>query len=154
MGAPYWDPGARGAIIGLTRGVGRAHLARAALEAIAYQTRDVVDAMIADGGLPIRELRIDGGAAANNFLAQFQSDILGAPVQRPVNLEATAMGSAYLAGLATGFWKSVEEVGQLWKADRTFSPRMNLETRVELYRGWTRAVSRVRSEDGAAPILV
>ncbi|HLZ10468.1 MAG TPA: glycerol kinase GlpK, partial [Chloroflexota bacterium] len=154
LGAPYWDPGARGAILGLTRGVGRAHLARAALEAVAYQTRDVVDAMTADGGLPLRELRIDGGAAANNFLAQFQSDILNIPVLRPMNLETTAMGSAYLAGLATGFWDSVDEVGQLWEADRAFTPRMDQPTRAELYRGWSRAVSRVRSEGEATPTPV
>jgi glycerol kinase len=147
LGAPYWDPNARGAIVGLTRGVGRAHLVRAALEAIAYQTRDVVDAMVADGGLSIRELRIDGGAAANNFLAQFTSDILDAPVLRPTNTETTAMGSAYLAGLTTGFWTSVEEIDRLWRVDRRFSPDMTSDTRSTLYQGWQRAVGRVQAED-------
>ena len=146
LGAPYWDPNARGAIVGLTRGVGRGHLARAALEAIAYQTRDVVDAMVADGGLTIRELRIDGGAAANNFLAQFQSDILGAPVLRPTNTETTAMGSAYLAGLATGFWGSAAEIDRLWQVDRRFTPEMSPDRRRQLYSGWQEAVGRVRTE--------
>jgi glycerol kinase len=146
LGAPYWDPAARGAIIGLTRGVGRAHVARAALESIAYQTRDVVDAMAADREGPILELRIDGGAAANNFLAQFQSDILGAPVIRPTNLETTAMGAAYLAGLATGFWSSSQEIAALWSVDRRFEPQLSAVTRDHLYAGWSRAVARVRSD--------
>src|SRR6185369_8475062 len=106
LGAPHWDAGARGALIGLTRGVTRAHVVRATLESLAYQTRDVVDAMAADAGEPLRALRVDGGAAANGFLMQFQADVLGVPVDRPRVVETTAMGAAFLAGLATGFWKS------------------------------------------------
>jgi glycerol kinase len=145
LGAPYWDDRARGAIIGLTRGVGRAHLARAALESMAYQVRDVVDAMAADGANPAGELRIDGGAAANDFLAQFQSDLLGAPVVRPVVTETTALGAGFLAGLAVGVWSSTEEIGRRWRAERRFEPRLTLTERESLYAGWRRAVERVSS---------
>jgi glycerol kinase len=144
LGAPYWDAGARGAIVGLTRGIGRAHLARAALEAIAYQTRDVVDAMAADTGRAPPELRIDGGAAANDFLAQFQADVLGIPVVRPRITETTALGAAYLAGLATGVWSGADELSALWRIDRRFEPRLGPDERETLYRGWKEAVARVR----------
>lgn len=144
LGAPYWDAYARGTLVGITRGTGRAHLARAALEAIAYQTRDVLDAMASDSGLHLQNLRVDGGAARNNFLLQFQADILNRPVQRPVNVETTAMGAAYLAGLATGVWNGRAELRARWKASQAFAPTMEEERRVELYRGWTRAVERSR----------
>ena len=142
LGAPYWDPYARGAILGLTRGTTRAHLARAALEAICYQTRDVAAAMTADAGAPLRALRVDGGAVANNLLCQLQADILGTPVQRPMVTETTALGAAYLAGLATGVWGSQEEIAAQWREDRTFSPRMPAKERDRLYAGWQKAVRR------------
>ena len=145
LGAPYWDTGARGALIGLTRGTERAHLARAALEAIAYQTRDVVDAMAADAGIASSELRIDGGAAANDFLAQFQADILGTSVVRPRLTETTGLGAAYLAGLAVGFWSSHHELAALWQIDRRFRPTLPPARREALYLGWCQAVARVRS---------
>jgi glycerol kinase len=143
LGAPYWDADARGAIIGLTRGSGRAHLARAALEAIAYQTRDVVDAMAADAGRALAEVRVDGGAAANDFLIQFQADILGVPVVRPRITETTGLGAAYLSGLATGVWGSTDEIARLWQADRRFDPALEPDQRDALYAGWRRAVARV-----------
>jgi glycerol kinase len=145
LGAPYWDADARGALIGLTRGVGKAHLARAALESIAYQTRDVVDAMGIDAGQAASELRIDGGAAVNDFLAQFQADILGTSVVRPRQTETTALGAAYLAGLAARVWSTTNEIARLWQADRRFTPTMTDRLRTTLYQGWQRAVSRVRS---------
>jgi glycerol kinase len=148
LGAPHWDAAARGALVGLTRGVTRAHVVRAALEAIAFQTRDVVGAMEADAGEPLRALRVDGGAAANDFLMQFQADILGVPVDRPRVVETTAMGAAFLAGLATGFWRSHADLGRACRIDRRFRPRMKPEARDALYRGWREAVARVRS--GAA----
>lgn len=142
LGAPYWDAYARGTLIGLTRGTGRAHLARAALEAIAYQTRDVLGAMVADAELDLTSLRVDGGASANNFLLQFQADMLGCAVQRPANVETTAMGAAYLAGLATGLWSDKGELQSRWQAARTFTPTM-AESEVErLYAGWREAVRR------------
>lgn len=144
LGAPYWDQQARGAIVGLTRGVGRAHLARAALEAIAYQTRDVVDAMAADAGETAGDLRIDGGAAGNDFLAQFQADLLGKPVVRPLITETTAMGAAYLAGLAVGIWHSTADLLALWQVERRFEPTMSEEQRQTLYAGWQRAVASTR----------
>lgn len=144
LGAPYWDAYARGTLVGMTRGTGRAHIARAALEAIAYQTRDVLDAMVRDSGLQLQSLRVDGGAARNNFLLQFQADMLGRPVQRPVNVETTAMGAAYLAGLATGVWQNRAELQQRWKASQAFAPDMAEERRARLYAGWTRAVERSR----------
>jgi glycerol kinase len=145
LGAPYWDPEARGALVGLTRGATRAHVVRAALEALAYQTRDVADAMVGAAGAPLAALRADGGAAANNFLMQFQADILGVPVDRPHVVETTAMGAAFLAGLAVGFWRSASELTQARRVDRRFRPRMAAETRDALYRGWQEAVARVRS---------
>ncbi|PZN13554.1 MAG: glycerol kinase [Bacillota bacterium] len=145
LGAPYWDPYARGTIVGITRGTGRAHLARAALESIAYQTRDVLSAMEADSGLALSALRVDGGAVVNNFLMQFQADILGVPVDRPVVNETTALGAAYLAGLAVGFWKNRDEIEQFWQRDRRFEPAMDEATRERLYAGWKRAVERARA---------
>ncbi|MDE2774722.1 MAG: glycerol kinase GlpK [Chloroflexota bacterium] len=144
LGAPYWDQYARGTIVGLTRGSGRAHIVRATLESIAYQTRDVVSAMTADSGLALEGLRVDGGAVVNNFLMQFQADILGVPVQRPAITETTALGAAYLAGLATGFWTSQAEIAGQWQLERTFEPAMSIDQRESLYRGWQRAVERAR----------
>jgi glycerol kinase len=144
LGAPYWDQYARGALVGLTRGSGRAQIARAALESIAYQVRDVVDAMAAEANLPPSEIRMDGGAAVNNFLCQFQADVLGSPAVRPRVTETTALGAAYLAGLAVGYWASREEIAELWAADRRFEPRMGADERQRLYRGWQRAVGRAK----------
>jgi glycerol kinase len=145
LGAPYWDAEARGAITGLTRGVTRHHIVRAALASLAYQTRDVVDAMAADAGTPLAMLRVDGGAAANDFLMQFQSDMLGVPVERPKIVETTAMGAAALAGLGVGFWTSPKELGQARQLDRRFKPKMPVAERDALHRGWRAAVARVRS---------
>ncbi len=142
LGAPHWDMYARGAILGLTRGTTRAHLVRAALEAIAYQTREVLDAAASDAGLALTELRVDGGATANDLLMQFQADILGTPVVRPVVKESTALGAAYLAGLAVGYWASRDEIAANWAADRRFLPRMDEKEREHLYAGWRRAVAR------------
>lgn len=144
LGAPYWDMSARGAIVGLTRGATRAHLARAALEAMAYQTRDVVECMEKDSGIKAKELRVDGGATRNDFLCQFQADILGLPVVRPVITETTALGAAYLAGLAVGFWKSKREIATQWQVEKRFEPRMKKSEREQLYEGWREAVARVR----------
>jgi len=144
LGAPYWDQYARGAIVGLTRGSGREQIVRATLESIAYQTRDVVTAMTADSGLALEPLRVDGGAVVNNFLMQFQADILGVPVQRPAVTETTALGAAYLAGLATGFWNSLEEIAGQWRLERSFEPAMSADQREALYSGWQRAVERAR----------
>lgn len=142
MGAPYWDPYARGAIVGLTRGSGRAEIVRAALEAVAYQTRDLLEAMVADSGAPLNELRVDGGMVANNFLMQFQADILDVPVVRPVVSETTALGAAYLAGLAVGYWPGVNEISHNWEAGRVFTPNMTGGDRDKAYGGWRRAVER------------
>ncbi|MCW5978064.1 MAG: glycerol kinase GlpK [Bryobacteraceae bacterium] len=144
LGAPYWDSSARGLITGITRGAGRAQLARAALEAIAYQTRELVEALEAGSGQRITELRADGGAAVNNFLMQFQADILGIPVVRPVDTETTALGAAYLAGLATRFWKDPAELEGFWKAERVFEPSITAPARDALLDGWRRAVRRCR----------
>jgi len=144
LGAPYWDQYARGTIVGLTRGSGRSHIVRATLEGIAYQTRDILTAMKADSGLDIPALRVDGGAVSNNFLMQFQADILGVPVVRPQVAETTALGAAYLAGLAVGYWSSQEEIQQQWQEDRTFEPSMSADQRESLYAGWQRAVERAR----------
>ncbi len=141
LGAPHWKANARGTITGLTRAATAAHLVRATLEAIAYQTRELVDAMEADAGAPLAELRVDGGAAANDFLMQFQADILGKPVVRPANVETTALGAAFLAGLAAGVWSGVAEVESFWKIDRRFEPRLPASRREELYGGWKRAVA-------------
>lgn len=151
LGAPYWDPHARGLITGLTRGTTRAHIVRAALEAIAYQSRDVVEAMIADanevfdGDFSLRELRVDGGAAANDFLMKFQADALGVPVVRPTVTETTAAGAAYLAGLGVGFWPDVEALRNLWKKDRVFNPESDAETRAQGYAEWKAAVARAKN---------
>jgi glycerol kinase len=142
LGAPYWDPYARGAIVGLTRGSTVGHVARATLESMCYQTRDVLEAMIADSKVDLKALRVDGGASVNNLLMQFQADILGVPVQRPKVPETTALGAAYLAGLATGFWSSQQEVAEQWAIDRTFEPQMGEEQRNKLYSNWKRAVER------------
>ena len=142
LGAPYWDQYARGAIVGLTRGVTRGHIARAAIEAIALQTLDIMDCMKKDSGLPLSTLRVDGGASRNNMLMQCQANVLGVPVERPVITETTALGAAYLAGLAVGFWDSEEEVSTLWKLDRRFEPSMDEDRRAELLHNWHRAVGR------------
>jgi glycerol kinase len=144
LGAPYWDPYARGTIVGLTRGTTRAHLARAALEAIAYQNRDVLEAMTADAGLPLRALRVDGGAAANDFLCQFQADVLDVPVERPAVIETTALGAAYLAGLGAGLWPSPDALAAQRALDRTFTPAMDPAARARACDGWRRAVERAR----------
>ena len=145
LGAPYWDQDARGAIVGLTRGAGRAHLVRAALEGIAHQVADVVEAMDSDSGQPLAEMRVDGGAAANDFLMQFQADILGTPVRRPVNLETTAFGAAALAGLATGVWSSLDQIAATLAVERTFEPRMTDSERDRHRAGWKDAVRRTRT---------
>ncbi|NWJ94918.1 MAG: glycerol kinase GlpK [Chloroflexi bacterium] len=142
LGAPYWDPSARGAIFGLTRGSNRNHLIRAALESIAYQVRDVMEAMKEDSGLLFEDLKVDGGAVANNFLMQFQADIVGINVVRPRVWETTALGAAYLAGLAVNYWSSQEEIATLWQADRVFSPSISEEVREKQYLHWKKAVSR------------
>ena len=144
LGAPHWDAYARGTIVGITRGTSRNHLVRAAVESIAYQTRAVVDAMARDSGLRPEVLRVDGGAARNNFLCQFQADILGIPVERPASTESTALGAAYLAGLATGFWGDEQELGRQFKIGRRFEPAMSESHRDELYAGWQRAVERAK----------
>ncbi|HSB81087.1 MAG TPA: glycerol kinase GlpK [Candidatus Methylomirabilis sp.] len=142
LGAPHWDMYARGTVLGITRGTTRAHLVRAALEAIAYQTREVLGAALADAGVPLQELRVDGGSTANNLLMQFQADILGTPVVRPVVKETTALGAAYLAGLAVGYWTSREEIVQNWAEDRRFLPGMDQAKREDLFATWRRAVAR------------
>lgn len=142
LGAPYWDMYARGTILGLTRGANRNHIIRATLESIAYQTRDVLEAMQEDSGIQLQALKVDGGAVANNFLMQFQSDILDVPVYRPVVAETTALGAAYLAGLAVKFWDSKEVIAKKWAIDREFEPQMAESKRTELYSGWKKAVGR------------
>jgi len=142
LGAPYWDAAARGTIVGLTRGADKNHLVRAALEAMAYSTRDVLETMRRDSGLKIKELRIDGGTAANEFLCRFQADILGIPVLRPKTIETTSLGAAYLAGLAAGFWKNTAEIGRFWTVDNKFVPVMAHRQAEILYRGWKAAVAR------------
>ena len=142
LGAPYWDMYARGAIVGLTRGANRNHIIRAAQESIAYQTKDVLDAMIADTGLEIQELRVDGGASRSDFLMQFQSDIMGRSLRRPMIRETTALGAAYLAGLATGAWDSLQQIKELWAIDKVYTPSMDLERRESLLKGWKKAVTR------------
>ena len=145
LGAPHWDPRARGAIVGLTRGTSRAHIARAALESIAFQSAEVLEAMQKDAGEALKELRVDGGAAANDLLMQFQADLLGVPVVRPRVLETTALGAAYLAGLTVDLWKSREELASHWQAERRFTPQMSPEKREELMARWRDAVSRSRN---------
>ncbi|MYL61936.1 glycerol kinase GlpK [Bacillus hwajinpoensis] len=140
LGTPYWDSDVKGAIFGLTRGTSKEHFIRATLESLAYQTRDVLDAMTADSGIDLKTLRVDGGVVNNNFLMQFQSDIIGVPVERPTVSETTALGAAYLAGLATGYWKDKDEIKQQWMINKTFDPKMKEEEREELYGGWKKAV--------------
>ena len=142
LGAPYWDMYARGAILGLTRGSGRDHIIRATLESIAYQTRDVLEVMQTDSGIKLEELRVDGGACANNFLMQFQADILGVPVERPDVTETTALGAAYLAGLAVGFWPDQKTIAEHWNVNRKFASFMGATEREKLYKGWKKAVQR------------
>lgn len=144
LGAPHWDPYARGAYIGITRGSTKAHLARAAVEAMAYQTRDVVEAMQKDAGETLKELRVDGGASVMDLLCQFQADQLGVVVRRPANLETTALGAAYLAGLGAGVWRSPSEIADTWVAEREFEPRMERDEADSLYEGWRRAVERAK----------
>jgi glycerol kinase len=145
LGAPYWDAYARGTIVGLTRGSTRAHIVRAALESVAYQTRDVVEAMRADSGIALQTLRVDGGMVRNDFLMQWQSDILGVPVQRPAVTETTALGAAYLAGLAVGYWDSPETLATQWRVEQAFEPTMSADQRESLYHGWKHAVERSKS---------
>ena len=145
LGAPYWDPEARGAIVGLTRGVRREHVIRATLDSLAYQTRDVVDAMVAESGKPLETLRADGGASQNDFLMQFQADVLGVTVDRPKVIETTATGAAFLAGLGVGIWKTAAELERVRRVDRLFRSRMRDAERERLYAGWKRAVAMVRT---------
>ena len=142
LGAPHWDMYARGTIVGLTRGTKREHIVRAALESIAYQTRDVLEAMEKDSGIKLSTLKVDGGAVQNDFLMQFQGDILGVPVERPVVNETTALGAAYLAGLAVGYWSSKEEIAGNWAVETKFQPKMDAAEREKLFAGWKKAVGR------------
>ncbi len=142
MCAPYWDPYARGMLIGVTRGTTKEHICRAALESMGYQTRDVIEAMVADTGKELPSLRVDGGATRSEFLLQFQADILGIPVELPEITSMAALGAAYLAGLGIGFWKDTSELKQHWKIAKTYYPRMTKEKRDELYAGWKKAVER------------
>jgi glycerol kinase len=144
LGAPHWDPYARGTIVGLTRGTSRAHVVRAAVEAMAYQTRDVVDAMERDTGKRLTELRVDGGAAVMDVLCQLQADLLGIPVRRPRQTETTALGAAFLAGLGAGVWSDAD-LASLWKLDREFAPRMSRDEADVLQSAWRRAVERSRA---------
>ncbi len=145
LGAPHWDAYARGIIAGLTRGTTSGHIARAALEGIAYQVADVLEAMAADAGFDVTELRVDGGAAANDLLMQFQADLLGVPIARPRVLETTALGAAYLAGLATGFWTDINETAEHWQEERRFVPAISAETRHHLRTGWNKALGRAKA---------
>jgi glycerol kinase len=145
LGAPHWDQYARGTIVGLTRGTTKAHLARAALEAIALQTKEVLAAMEADSGIKLKQLRVDGGASMNNLLMQLQADLLGVPVVRPRVAETTALGAAYLAGLAVGFWKSQADIARQWQVDKQFAPKMKAAERRAIAKGWDRAVGRAKA---------
>lgn len=145
LGAPHWDQYARGTIVGLTRGSTKAHIARATLEGIAFQVNDVLQAMHADAGIKLKELRVDGGASANNFLMQFQSDLLGVPVIRPKVQETTALGAAYLAGLAVGYWKDQATIARQWQQDRKFTPKIKPALKKRLLNGWSKALDRSRS---------
>ena len=144
LGTPEWDSYARGTLVGMTRGTGRAHIARAALEAIALQTADVFDAMAQDAGVPLRELRVDGGASRNNLLMQLQADLLGVPVVRPKVTETTALGAAYLAGLACGVWRDADDIASLWQVDRRFEPGLSDVARRHKLQRWQEAVRRSR----------
>jgi glycerol kinase len=145
LGAPHWDSNARGLVCGLTRGTGKAHIVRAALESIAFQTRDLVAAMESDSGEPLQELRVDGGASMNNFLMQFQADLLGRPIVRPTAPETTALGAAYLAGIATGFFAGEAELESFWQAERRWEPTISNDRRQALIAEWNQAVTRARS---------
>ena len=145
LGTPYWDSDVRGAVFGLTRGTEKEHFIRATLESLAYQTRDVLNAMEADSNIPLHSLRVDGGAVKNNFLMQFQSDILNVPVDRPVVNETTALGAAYLAGLAVGYWGSLEDISNYWNLDKKFEPVMGEQEREDLYAGWGKAVKAAQA---------
>jgi glycerol kinase len=145
LGTPHWDSYARGMLVGMTRGTSRAHVARSALESIALQSADVFDAMRADSGIALKELRVDGGACANNLLMQMQADFLGVPVVRPKVTETTALGAAYLAGLATGFWSGAQEISQQWQMDRRFEPQMRARDRQAKIERWKDAVGRSRA---------
>lgn len=147
LGAPYWDPYARGAILGITRGTSREQIIRATVESMAYQTRDVMEAMEKDSGIEVASLRADGGASVMDLLLQFQADMLDVEVRRPVVAETTALGSAFLAGLAVEYWESLEEIGSIWRSDKAFFPAGDREAIEELYRGWKKAVGRARSWD-------
>ena len=142
LGAPWWDPDARGAVFGLTRGTSRAHLVRAALESLAYQVHDVLSTMEVDSGVKLESLRVDGGASANDFLMRFQADLLDVPVRRPVVLETTALGAAYLAGLAVGYWSGIDELEERWREDACFQPDADAGLRAHLLAGWHDAVQR------------
>jgi len=142
MGAPYWDMKARGAILGLTRGTTKAHVVRATLDSMAYQTKDVLSAMEADSGIKLKALKVDGGAVMNGVLMQFQADVLDVPVDRPEVTETTALGAAYLAGLAVGVWKSKDELATKWQLNKRFTPDMPTAEREQLYKGWKKAVNR------------
>lgn len=144
LGTPYWDSDARGAMFGLTRGTTKEHFIRATLESIAYQTKDVLDVMVSDAEMDVKVIRVDGGAVKNNFLMQFQSDLLGLPVERPMTNETTALGAAYLAGLAVGYWKDIDQLKKHRKVDATFTVEMDKDTRDKLYSGWKRAVNATR----------
>ncbi|MCY9137652.1 glycerol kinase GlpK [Peribacillus frigoritolerans] len=144
LGTPYWDSDVRGAVFGLTRGTSKEHFVRATLEALAYQTKDVLSAMEVDSGINLKALRVDGGVVKNNFLMEFQSGLLNVPVERPVISETTALGAAYLAGLAVGYWESQEEISKLWAVDKKFEPEMEEQERKDLYNGWKKAVQAAR----------
>ncbi|MYL34993.1 glycerol kinase GlpK [Pontibacillus yanchengensis] len=145
LGTPYWDSDVRGAVFGLTRGTTKSHFIRATLESLAYQTRDVLDVMVSDSGLDVKALRVDGGAVKNNFLMQFQSDIINVPVDRPTVNETTALGAAYLAGLAIGYWDNKNKIEERWKKDKTFTPNLSDEEREERYNGWKKAVKAAQA---------
>ena len=153
LGAPYWDMYARGAILGVTRGTSRAHIVRAALEAIAFQSRDVLEVMAIDAHLATGALKVDGGAVANDFLCQFQADILDLPVVRPAVIETTGLGAAFLAGLGAGLWKTLDALSARHPVDRTFTPRMDAGTRRRRYDGWKRAVERARGWEAPAATI-
>lgn len=144
LGAPYWDMYARGTIVGMTRGVNRAHICRSVLEAIAYQMTDLLEAMKQDSDIDLFELRVDGGASVSDIMMQIQADLIRTPVNRPKMVETTAIGAAYLAGLAVGFWKDTDEIAQIRQVDKLFEPKMEIEKRNEYYKGWRRAVERSR----------
>ena len=145
LGSPYWDMYARGCIVGLTRGANKNHIIRATLESIAYQSKDLIEVMQEDSGIKLSSLKVDGGAVRNNFLMQFQSDILGTNVLRPVVTETTALGAAYLAGLAVGFWHDKDEIKKGWSLDRLYKPNLEIEKKELLYKGWKKAVARSRN---------